>query len=163
MAGDDAGRNRDRQHGQGDGEHRGRGRSVADRLYLDAQPQGASTFGQHVGVAKQHEGRNGRAEALLEGEQRDVGANSGGIAESKRKRFVGTGHRDLAIRPIQRPRHSILLAIFDEGILAHVAQQALGPDAELLFHQFHLGLLPLLRIALDGVLAADRIGLDRRA
>ena len=151
------------QNGEGVGKHRRCGGNVGDRLYPHGKSQGAGALGQHAGIAEQHEGRDRGRAPRLEGEQRDVGANSGGIAEGQRKGFIGTGHRDLAIRPIQRPRHSILLAIFNEGVLAHVAQQALGPDAELLFKQLHLGLLPLLRIALDGVLAADRIGLDRRA
>ena len=130
---------------------------------LTPSPKALARSASTPGSPSSTKGGIERRAPRLKGEQRDVGANSGGIAEGQRKGFIGTGHRDLAIRPIQRPRHSILLAIFDEGVLAHVAQQALGPDAELLFHQLHLGLLPLLRIALDGVLAADRIGLDRRA
>ena len=150
------------QNGEGVGKHRRCGGNVGDGLYPDASPK---ALARSVSTAGSPSSTKGGIEAAR-APQKASSVMSGPIRRDRRGSAQGVyrrGHRGLAIRTIERPRHSILLAIFNEGVLAHVAQQALGPDAELLFHQLHLGLLPLLRIALDGVLAADRIGLDRRA
>ena len=93
MAGDDGSINRYRQHGKRVGEDRWRIGKVAERFYRDVQPQGARPARQHVRIAEKDERRNWRAAPLRIGLKRNVRSDPRGIAESERKRFVGTGHR----------------------------------------------------------------------
>ena len=181
---------RDGQHRQGLGKERGA--SLASPTVFismsrsSARARSASTLGSPINT----KGGTGALPTRLKGKKGYVGANPGGIAEREGKRSFGTVHCDPAIgktlrsdfsaaaqgstpglcdwrsvfRPIRRPRHPKPRSpVLDERVLAHVAQQAFGPDPELLFHELHLGLLPFLRIALDGVLAANRVSLDGRA
>src|SRR3990170_3963021 len=52
------------------------------------------------------------------------------------------------------------LAVFDEGLLTEIAQQALGAEAHFLVHQFALRLRAGIVVAPERALAADRIQLD---
>ncbi len=109
---------------------------------------------EHRGIADKHERRNRLARLRGPGGKRDVRTDPRGIAEreSKRAHILCHGARASTKRA---------LAVFDESLLADVAQQALRAQHHLLVHQFPLRILAHLVVAHHAI-AAHGVEFDAR-